>query len=528
MKTILDNSNIVEGYPGITLPLTTSFIESAYHGVFRGSVVRLTASHDIAAKLDGNLSHMVINHQGRIYYNLNNWYAVISLFPFSNKVTQVWRQMLGINQNDHTINPVHLSVLQKLRLVGIVLHNSASIPAEMIQLEALFASVMAEFYTTDLTKLTNEELAALYRKLENQLLDAWEVTLANDMYAFIYCWLAEKRLKDALRYIAKLSDLESMRPVRSLIKLTQQAVQDGIIEDLKRARTSKEAQAYINQGTPFSSDLRNYIAEYGDRYLEELKLESATYRTNPELLLARIVGYADDITDLKRYLKTSDLRMPKTSILSRNYITKAKLGISNRETSRLNRTRLYGMVRAIFLQLGANLSKQNVIDDQHDIFYLTISEVFDIDPISVRDTITDRKNEYKVYAKFTPKARIIIDGAEIQVDEPQNPGSDFIGVPVSAGKVVGEVLIINDPKTAPSTKGKILVTKTTDPGWVFLLVQARGIISEKGSLLSHTAIIARELSIPAVVGVERATEKLRSGQRVSLDGNTGKIEVLDA
>ena len=76
------------------------------------------------------------------------------------------------------------------------------------------------------------------------------------------------------------------------------------------------------------------------------------------------------------------------------------------------------------------------------------------------------------------------------------------------------------------SKNKILVTKMTDPGWVFLLVGAKGVISEKGSLLSHTAIISRELKIPSVVGVEKLLDTIRTGDRIRMNGNTGEIEIL--
>ena len=66
----------------------------------------------------------------------------------------------------------------------------------------------------------------------------------------------------------------------------------------------------------------------------------------------------------------------------------------------------------------------------------------------------------------------------------------------------------------------------TDPGWVFLLAAAKGVISEKGSLLSHTAIISRELKIPSVVGVEGLLDTVRSGDMIRMDGRTGVIEIL--
>jgi pyruvate,water dikinase len=74
--------------------------------------------------------------------------------------------------------------------------------------------------------------------------------------------------------------------------------------------------------------------------------------------------------------------------------------------------------------------------------------------------------------------------------------------------------------------GEILVAAATDPGWVFLMVAAGGLVSEKGSVLSHTAIIGRELGIPTVVGVKEATQRL-AGHVVALDGGAGTVTITD-
>lgn len=88
------------------------------------------------------------------------------------------------------------------------------------------------------------------------------------------------------------------------------------------------------------------------------------------------------------------------------------------------------------------------------------------------------------------------------------------------------MLLIETPSPLLDTKGKILVTKMTDPGWVFLIAPAKAIVSEKGSLLSHTAIISRELKKPAVVGIEHITEYLKTGDRIRVDGDAGTVTIL--
>ncbi|KPK04600.1 MAG: hypothetical protein AMS20_08530 [Gemmatimonas sp. SG8_28] len=77
-----------------------------------------------------------------------------------------------------------------------------------------------------------------------------------------------------------------------------------------------------------------------------------------------------------------------------------------------------------------------------------------------------------------------------------------------------------------SVRDRILVARVTEPGWIFVLSVARGVIVERGSLLSHAAIIGRELGVPTVVGVTDATSVLRSGDEVEVNGSTGEVRML--
>jgi len=83
-----------------------------------------------------------------------------------------------------------------------------------------------------------------------------------------------------------------------------------------------------------------------------------------------------------------------------------------------------------------------------------------------------------------------------------------------------------DPSTVIPDRKNILVARSTDPGWVFLMISSRGIVAEKGSVLSHTAIIGRELGIPTIVGVKNATRIIKDGSRIQMDGCKGEIRCL--
>ena len=92
--------------------------------------------------------------------------------------------------------------------------------------------------------------------------------------------------------------------------------------------------------------------------------------------------------------------------------------------------------------------------------------------------------------------------------------------------MTAEALVVTNPELSLDTHGKILVTRSTDPGWVFLIENAAGIIAEKGSLLSHTAIITRELHKPSMVNVREACRRIRTGDLVALDSTAGTIRIL--
>ncbi len=84
-----------------------------------------------------------------------------------------------------------------------------------------------------------------------------------------------------------------------------------------------------------------------------------------------------------------------------------------------------------------------------------------------------------------------------------------------------------DPRGAQLKPGEILVCPGTDPAWTPLFMAAGGLITEVGGMMTHGSVVAREYGIPAVVGVDHATQRLQNGQRIRLDGTTGKIALID-
>jgi len=101
------------------------------------------------------------------------------------------------------------------------------------------------------------------------------------------------------------------------------------------------------------------------------------------------------------------------------------------------------------------------------------------------------------------------------------------GIPASVGKTTGKTRVILSPKDFSEFKGgEILVTRSTNPEWTPLLAVAKAVVTDTGGALCHAAIISREYGIPAVVGTQNATEVLKGGQEIEVDGSKGMIRIL--
>ena len=99
------------------------------------------------------------------------------------------------------------------------------------------------------------------------------------------------------------------------------------------------------------------------------------------------------------------------------------------------------------------------------------------------------------------------------------------GTPASPGSITGPARVILDPTGAHLEPGEILVAPSTDPGWTPLFLTAGGLVMEMGGSISHGAVVAREYGIPAVVGVTRATERIITGQQITVDGSNGIVSL---
>ena len=164
--------------------------------------------------------------------------------------------------------------------------------------------------------------------------------------------------------------------------------------------------------------------------------------------------------------------------------------------------------------------------DASDVFFLTLDDLRGGWPADAADRAEERRTYYEHYRT--------LDLPEVWQGEPEALaaegaacGAEISGIGASPGVIEGRVRVVLDPADVEVGEGEILVARHTDPAWASLMFLSAGLVSDIGGLMSHTAVVARELGIPCVVNTRTATRSLNTGDRIRLDGTTGRIELLD-
>jgi pyruvate,water dikinase len=222
-------------------------------------------------------------------------------------------------------------------------------------------------------------------------------------------------------------------------------------------------------------------------------------------------------------------------------LREARARVRDRENLRFERTRLFGRVRRVFVELGRLYAAAGLLADPRDVFYLDLDEVLGaVDATVSCDDLAGlaaaRRAAFARYAATPAPADrflthgLVLAGHDYTAAAPAAGAADAAasddvrrGIGCYPGEVTGRVRVVRDPRAAELVPGEILVAERTDPGWVMLFPAAAALLVERGSLLSHSAIVARELGLPAVVSVPGLTGWLATGDTVTLDGRTGVV-----
>jgi rifampicin phosphotransferase len=560
--TIFDNSNIVESYPGFVSPLTFSFAQYAYARVYRAFLAICGVGTETIRANTPALENMLGCINGRVYYNLINWYRLLGLLPgFSLNLAHM-EAMMGVGE------PLPKDIADSLApppakgIAAIAEWGRVGLMAGKLAFEAVrLPRTIANFYGRLNTALATEkaavdtmsltELARYYRDIEASLLDQWDAPLINDFLCMIAFggsrklterWLGDAGLALHNDVMIGQGDIVSAEPLQRIAHMGRLIVGDAaMIEALSRGE-----RAALKNNPALEEQVDSYIARFGDRCTEELKLESITLDENPAPLLASIAAAArpqplaakrngGGIDRLDTLLSGKPVRR---AVLKR-VLNWAKARVRERENLRFERTRIFGRARRVFVAIGRQLHAHDRLDEPRDIFFLTVQEIlgsiegFGLDR-DLKTLVALRKQQWAAdCATPYPGDRVVMSGAVVTNDitaaaptTAQSNGQDLKGTGCSAGVVTAKARVVRDPTNERLERGEILIAQHTDPGWIALFTNASAIVVERGSLLSHSAIVARELGIPCVVGLKGAMSEIATGDLLEVDGASGRVRKL--
>lgn len=557
---IFDNSNIIESYPGIVAPLTFSFAQYAYARVYRMFVRMIGVSETTIAGNAVVFENMLGRLDGRVYYNLINWYRVLAMLPGFALNRAHMETMMGVSEPlpeaiAQGIVSKPATLIARLAEYGRMLRGATLLVVHAFGLKRMIANFYERLNqaldrpAAALDAMPLSELAREYRRIETSLLDRWDAPLINDflcMMAFgasrklMGKWAGDQGLHLHSDILIGQGDIISAEPARLIREMGQRAkVQPEIIEDLARG-------VEPTQNAELARLIAQYVDKFGDRCTEELKLESLSLHDDRAPLLKAIAAAAQSETSAQRRsgdpfdrLRSIFAGKPINGLIARRLMIWTKNRVRDRENLRFERTRIFGRARKLFLCCGTQFTAAGLLDEPRDVLYLTVQGVLgSIEGFAVsldlKGLVALRKREMAEAAQHPdPPERVTVTGPvsafirkaaaapEISTDRQRQ------GTGCSAGRVTAHAAVIEDPRRQIVRPGEILVARHTDPGWIAAFSNASAIIVERGSLLSHSAIVARELGIPCVVGLKGAMQWIKSGETVTVDGASGLVSKDD-
>lgn len=528
-RNTLDNANIIESYNEPTTPLTYSFAKDVYYKVYKETLTLASLSKKKMTKLEPYLQNMIYSYNDLIYYNLNSWYVVNGLLPSSKKKIAMMENMMGVNTKLSKYKRVKLSLFELLK----VFFRLKSYLKKMDLLKEDFLTRFHEkvdIYKMGDLQLTSLELLALYDQIEKDILPSFTIPIINDTGLMIYYGLLKNKLKKKKyitiqqqinKYINNNGNVKSAVQNQKFIEIIDYIkLNPTILKDFLCESEDFLLEKFHHSRSPLYEMVHEYIYNYGGRVAKELMLETKTFYEEPSMLykMLKLTLLSDEQLNRPKPV-VEEIHIKNKSLL--RLIKNTKAFIQRREELRLKRTDLYSCIRRIFIQIGKNLYKENIISSEDDIFYYKKEEIIDLVKNGQTVDIQSRKECLKENKTKEIASRIVFYGPE-KLIVTSFIKSGLTGIPSGAAKVTGKIVKLDTPDVNLAS-GKIVVASRTDPGWIVIYVVAKGLIVENGSALSHSMIVAREMSLPAIVNVKGANEKLKDGMIVTLDSIKGEI-----
>jgi pyruvate,water dikinase len=365
-----------------------------------------------------------------------------------------------------------------------------------------------------------------------------------------------------------LRDIVSSTPAARLWKLSREIRANPRLRELYANGSDDEVLGQLESGpdfAPFWAALGRYVEEWGFRCSGELMLTVPSFQERPVGLIAILRTYAtleDESPDeqllrqqtecqresrrvhqaLRQRWLSRLLPWPRKSFVFARLLAWTQRAIVLRERARLKQALLYSRCRRIALAIGARLAAAGTLQQTDDVFFLTVQELDahlsgqSMFPAQTAELVALRRAAHAELVRRRPPDTFAIPAgaywrceescastSELPLSSPENclRGSGVCGGVITARAAVLESVTQLERLSA----GAILVTRQTDPGWAPVFPLIKGLVMERGGMLSHGAILAREYGLPTVVGIPDVARRITPGQTVTVNGDRGVVEL---
>jgi pyruvate,water dikinase len=339
--------------------------------------------------------------------------------------------------------------------------------------------------------------------------------------------------------LALLDVADAIRPHPEVVAFFERVSDDHFLDELPKLEGGARARDAIQA----------WLAKYGMRAVGEIDITRPRWIERPSTIVPVLLG------NIRNFGAGA----------AKERFEQGERGASNKERELLERLRVlpdgeekvaevkrmidrlrmfagyreypkYAMIKRNFVYKQAlmkeaeRLVEAGVLRETDDVFLLRFEELQDVVRTGRVDErlLRERKEAFASYQSLTPPRVLTSEGEAVTGSYHRDdfPSGALVGLAVSAGTIEGRARVVFDLAQADIGPNDILVTAYTDPSWTPLFVAIKGLVTEVGGLMTHGAVIAREYGLPAVVGVVRATELIRDGQRIRVNGTDGYVEIL--
>ncbi len=565
------NTNVNENYPEAISPLLYSIARQSYYHYFKNLSRLFQVSEESIRALEGSFTNVIGVFGGKMYYNMSSIHAILSASPFSEALIQSFDNFVGYAEGAKAPK-IPSTKKEKFAFVRNALKQNKALPANVVEFERIVSNYMSDVQGA----ITHSDIRKLFHGFIEIRMHSWYRASLADFFAMAFHGLLGKLCvkyygEDGVgiqnKLIQAIPNLISSRPVIDMHHLVLAVRKDEEVYAQFQSLNSTDFWKWLGDEKSESDVFKGitaYLNNWGFRCSGELMLTFKNYIEEPERFISLLMQYEklpdqnpEDVMhakyleavrakrDFSRFIfKKNGLNVLKSIIhvWQLNFLVKnACRGISSRERVRLKQAQLYFGFKLALKKVEQAFIERNLLKSEGEIFFLNYTEIAEhLDASQMASAASSeiwaaRKREFEVESKliypddfYTSFGKYCSPEQVTRKAVDQHASGDLKGLCACGGVLTGRVKVLETVMEADKLeKGDILVTRQTDPGWVSVFPLISGLIVERGGMLSHGAIVSREFGIPAIVGVEEATVKLKDGDLITLNANLGTITIHD-